>query len=168
MSTFWIHWLSSAVILAMFVEMPFLVAADSALGTESMTSDATSGSHSRQIGAYLDGSISARLSLRQAGLDAWPVIRTRWDEADDATRWTLMALEMPTGWGACIPSEVAHPYAVASIANDDQQIRRAAIRYVGQHAIEGARDALLTRLDDELPMLRWDILDALTNIGGDA
>jgi HEAT repeat protein len=102
------------------------------------------------------------LVLDRIGEPAVEPVRKEWERLDDAQRWKLMRFRGQFDYDAVLM------FAVASLDSETYEVRQAAIRYAGQYKEPRSRDKLLELLNNDAPPLRWEVVDALASIGGDA
>jgi HEAT repeat protein len=100
-------------------------------------------------------------ALYKMGGKAVPQVRVEWQELKESDRWRFMGFLGKYDYKASLG------FALASLASKDENVRRQAIRYCGQHKEVKAREILLNGLNAEIPSLRWDVVDPLTKIGGE-
>ena len=108
------------------------------------------------------GGAYAALALDKIGKPALEEVRTAWEKLDERQRWKLMRFRGQFDYDAVLM------FAVASLDSDSYEVRQEAIRYAGQYKEPRSRDKLLELLNNDEPPLRWEVVDALTSIGGDA
>jgi HEAT repeat protein len=104
----------------------------------------------------------AALTLDEIGPPAVEAVRAAWAPLGEAGRWKLMRFRGKYDYAATLD------FALASLKSRDDDVRSQAVRYLGQHKEERARDALLAKLNTEVPRLRWEVVDALTEMGNDS
>jgi len=114
--------------------------------------------HADIVAAYLAGNGYAGAALDVA---ASPYVASVWARLSEADRWKLVALEK------CVEAKAAMALALASLDSDSQEHQRKAITWLGKHKAAEGRAPLLKRLNTAALQLRWDIVEALTQIGGE-
>jgi HEAT repeat protein len=101
------------------------------------------------------------LALKEIGKDAVEGVRARWAKLDDAQRWRLMEFRGE------FDKEAAAQYALSCLTHIDMKIRGDAVAFAGRHREQRAKKQLLKMLNNDAPALRWGVMDALANLGGD-
>lgn len=104
----------------------------------------------------------AALTLDKVGEGAVGVVRARWGKLDDVQRWRLMRFRGQFDYDAALM------YALASLDSKNVDVQEQAILYAGKYKEARARDKLIELLNNGAPRVRWKVVDALTQIGGDA
>ena len=117
--------------------------------------------HADVLSAFLKGDCFAGCALRRIGDGAQKDVAGIWEKLSKADRWKLLTVP------GCVPKATALSYAIASLGSESPTIRGSAIRWLGQHKAPEGRRPLLDRLRAEKSSLRWEIVDALAEIGGE-
>jgi len=117
--------------------------------------------HPDLLNAYLGGNDFAGTALNLIGAAAQADVSTIWKDQSETNKWKLMNLKVS------VEKKFAVPFAIKSLDSRTKDIRWKAIRWLGKHKTVQARSPLLRKLNVEVPRLRWDIVDALTKIGGE-
>jgi len=117
--------------------------------------------HAELLRAYLGRDNFAGWALRRIGEDAQESVAGIWKKLDETDRWKLMKLE------ESVPKTAAVSQAVTSLESDSKEIRSWAIHWLGAQKASEGRRPLLARLHAEKSSLRWEIVRALSEIGGE-
>jgi len=117
--------------------------------------------HAELLRAYLNGDGHAGGALRRIGEDAQESVAGIWKKLGETDRWKLMKL------GESVPKTAAVSQAVTSLESDSKEIRGWAIYWLGSQKASEGRRPLLARLHAEKSSLRWEIVRALAEIGGE-
>jgi hypothetical protein len=107
-----------------------------------------------------NGLAYSALALDEMGKPAVEPVRQVWAKLDEANRWKLMQFRGKHDY------EAALPFGLTSLDSKSDDIVGQAVRYLGKHKEAKARESLLKKLNTAAPRVRWDVLDALTEIGG--
>lgn len=99
-------------------------------------------------------------TLDEIGRPAVVLVRVEWEKLGEQDRWKLMRFRGEYDY------EAALPFVLGCLDSDVVTIRRQAIRYLGEQREVRARDVLILKLYSEGWPLRWDIIQALSAIGG--
>jgi HEAT repeats len=108
-----------------------------------------------------NGPAYSALALDEIGKPAVEVVRKEWDRLDESARWKLMRFRGKHDYAA------AFDFALGSLDSKSDDVVAQAVRYLGQYKEAKAREPLLKKLNTAAPRLRWEVLDALTRIGGE-
>ena len=117
--------------------------------------------HAELLSAHLDGDYFAGCALLRIGEDAQEHVAGIWQKLGETDRWKLMKL------GKSVPKTTAVAQAVTSLKSDNKEIRGWAIHWLGSQKASEGRRPLLARLHAEKSSLRWEIVRALAEIGGE-
>ena len=88
----------------------------------------------------------------------WPRI---WETLSEADRWKLIKLP------GCVARKLAVSQAVRSVDADSFYVRREAARWLGKNKASEAKPRLLEKLHTEKSPVRYEIVGALAEIGGE-
>ena len=114
--------------------------------------------HPDLLTAYLGGN---KLTGSMLGESAQPHVARIWEKLSEADRWKL--IRRP-GW---VPRKLALSQAVRSLDADSFYVRREAARWLGKNKASEARSRLFEKLNTEKSPVRYEIVGALAEIGGE-
>jgi hypothetical protein len=101
----------------------------------------------------------AHLALDEIGKDAVALVRAKWLDLDEASRWKLMDFRGKHDYADTVE------FAVASLHSNDEEIRALAIQYLAKHKETKAREALFGMYHTATGKLRFAALQALQSVG---
>jgi competence protein ComGC len=107
-----------------------------------------------------NGPAYSALALDRMGKPAVEPVRQAWDKLDEANRWKLMRFRGKHDYAAALP------FALASLDSKSDDVVAQAVRHIGQSKEAKAREPLLKKLNTAAPRVQWDVVDALTRLGG--
>ncbi|HUT14597.1 MAG TPA: HEAT repeat domain-containing protein, partial [Thermoguttaceae bacterium] len=114
--------------------------------------------HPDLLTAYLGGN---KLAGSMLGESAQPEVARIWEKLSEADRWKL--IRRP----GCVGRELAVSQAVRSLDADSFYVRREAARWLGKNKASEAKSRLLEKLNTEKSPVRYEIVGALAEIGGE-
>lgn len=122
---------------------------------------ASSGPTTDRVRGRRNGASYSLVALKRIGKPALPHVQKVWPKLDEANRWKLMPFRGQHDYTAALP------FALASLESKSESVLSQAVRYLGQHKEAKARDPLLQILNTAPARVRWEVVDALTAIGGE-
>jgi len=114
--------------------------------------------HPDLLTAYLGGN---KLAGSVLGESAQPHVARIWEKLSEADRWKLIRLP------GHVARELAVSQAVRSLDADSFYVRREATRWLGKNKASEAKPRLLEKLHTEKSPVRYEIVGALAEIGGE-
>jgi HEAT repeats len=108
-----------------------------------------------------NGPAYSALALEEIGKPAVEFVRKEWDQLDERARWKLMRFRGKHDYAASLD------FALVSLDSKSDEVVAQAVRYLGQYKEPKAREPLLKKLNTAAPRVRWEVLDALTQISGE-
>ena len=110
------------------------------------------------MSAYLGGN---KLAGGMLGESTQPHVARIWEKLSEADRWKL--IRRP----GCVARKLAVSQAVRSLDADSLYVRREAARWLGKNKASEAKPRLLQKLHAEKSFVRYEIVGALAEIGGE-
>ena len=114
--------------------------------------------HPDLLTAYLGGNKLASAAL---GEGAQPEVARIWEKLSEADRWKLIRLP------GCVARKLAVSQAVRSLDADSIYVRREAVQWLGKNKASEAKPRLLEKLHTDKSYVRYHIVGALAEIGGE-
>lgn len=113
------------------------------------------------LGGHRSGAPYSANALDRMESRAVEAVRREFEALDEVGRWKLMRFRGKFDYDASLD------FALASLDSKQEEVRLHAIRHLGQYKEAKARDKLLVMLNSDVPRLRWEVIEALSAIGGD-
>jgi HEAT repeat protein len=87
-------------------------------------------------------------------------VAERWKDLTKKQKWALLQSDN------CVGRATAVSFVLDELDSKERLVRFDAIRWLGWNRVAEAKPRLMQMLESEKSILRWDILEALTSIGG--